>query len=270
MRTITVDSEKESLAKLSRTIKNLLPDQEHLCFDSSMSALAAARETEIDVAFINARMPELSGLALGLYLRELNPFMNLIFLSDTEKDSYQAMQMHASGYLLRTAGKAALKKELDDLRYPELQKKHKRVFIQTFGNFEFFVDEKPVAFKYQRTKEVIAVLVNNRGAQTTNGEIIASLWEDDGDPEKKRSYLGNLRQDLQNTLTKLKLDGIIHKQRGSMAIDKEKVECDLFDWLEKKKESKYQYIGDYMNQYSWPEYFHAELDEISYAMDDEY
>ena len=46
----------------------------------------------------------------------------------------------------------------------------------------------------------------------------------------------------------------------------DKIECDLFDWLEKKKESKYQYMGDYMNQYSWPEFFHAELDEISYSL----
>ena len=103
---------------------------------------------------------------------------------------------------------------------------------------------------------------NNKGAQTTNGELIASMWEDDGDPEKKRSYLSNLRQDLQNTFNKLKLSGIIVKQRGSMAIDTEKIECDLYDWLEKKKDSKYHYLGDYMNQYSWAEYVHAELDDV--------
>ena len=143
-------------------------------------------------------------------------------------------------------------------------------FVSQMGdNFEMFVDGEPVSFKYTRTKEVVAILVNNRGAQTSNGEIIANLWEDDGDPMKKTSYLSNLRQDLQNTLTRLKLNGIILKQRGSMAIAADKVECDLFDWLAKKKDSKYQYTGDYMNQYTWPEYYHAELDEISYAMDDE-
>ena len=179
------------------------------------------------------------------------------------------MQIHASGYIVKPASEQSVKKELNELRYPELRKKYKRVFAQTFGNFELFVDGEPIVFKYSRTKEIIAVLINNRGAQTTNGELIACLWEDDGDPDKKLSYLCNLRQDLQNTLKKLKLDGIILKQRGSMAIVKDKIECDLFDWLEKKKESKYQYIGDYMNQYSWPEYFHAELDEISYAMDED-
>ena len=39
--------------------------------------------------------------------------------------------------------------------------------------------------------------------------------------------------------------------------------------LEKKQESKYHYLGDYMNQYSWPEVMHAELDEISWSFDDE-
>ena len=70
-------------------------------------------------------------------------------------------------------------------------------------------------------------------------------------------------------MTRLKLNGIILKQRGSLAIAADKIECDLYDWLDKKKESKYQYMGDYMNQYSWPEYFHAELDEISYALYDD-
>ena len=114
----------------------------------------------------------------------------------------------------------------------------------------------------------MAVLINNRGAQTSNGEIIANLWEDDGDPEKKASYLSNLRQDLQNTFTKLKLNGLILKQRGSLAIATDRIECDLYDWLEKKQESKYHYLGDYMNQYSWPEVMHAELDEISWSFDE--
>ena len=157
-----------------------------------------------------------------------------------------------------------------ELRHPVGKNRTKRCFAQTFGNFEFFVDGKPVSFKYSRTKEILALLVNNRGSQTTNGEIIASLWEDDGDPDKKSSYLSNLRQDLQNTLTRLKVNDIILKQRGSMAIAVDAIECDLYDWLEKKKESRYNYMGDYMNQYSWAEYTHAELDEISYAMDDDF
>ena len=269
MTIIAVDDERDSLDLISDLIYEKDPDSEILEFDDPLQALALAREQTVDVAFISIMMQELDGLELGRYLKELNPSINLIFLSDEEDDACEALQMHASGYLIKPATKEGMRKELDSLRYPAEQKNRKRVFAQTFGNFDLFVDGKPVAFKYSRTKEMVALLVNNRGAQTTNGEIIASLWEDEGDPETKASYLRNLRQDLQNTLSSLKLTGIILKQRGSLAIAADRIECDLYDWLAKKKDSKYQYLGDYMNQYSWSEYMHAELDEISYAMEDE-
>ena len=128
------------------------------------------------------------------------------------------------------------------------------------------MDGKSLAFKYSKTKEILALLINNRGAQTTNGEIIATLWEDD--EESKASYLSNLRQDLQNILTNNGISDIIVKQRGSMGIAVDHIECDLYDWLEKKKDSQYNYLGDYMNQYSWAEYMHAELDNIMYDMED--
>ena len=140
--------------------------------------------------------------------------------------------------------------------------------VSAFGDFELFVDGKPIEFKYSKTKEIMALLINNRGAQTTNGEIIAALWEDDGDPERRASYLSNLRQDLQNTMNRLRLTDIIRKQRGSLAIAADRIECDLYDWLEKGQDSRYHYLGDYMNQYSWPEVMHAELDEISWSFDE--
>lgn len=264
MTIIAVDDNRNDLDLISDIIYDINPDFEILEFDSPFEALAEAREKEIDVAIIAADMPGLSGTDLGTYLKEINPFTNIIFLSSDKEASYKAIKLHASGYILKPATIQLLKQELEDLRYPEIKKRHKRVFAQTFGNFELFVDGEPVNFKYQKTKEIVAVLVNNRGAQTTNGEIIACLWEDDGDPEKKVSYLSNLRQDLQNTLARLKLEGIIVKQRGSMAIAKDKIECDLFDYMENKSYSRYSYTGDYMNQYSWAEPMHAQLYDMEY------
>ncbi len=269
MTILVVDDDPKALKQITKIVSDINGDAEIIESKDSLSALAKARENDIDVAFISVPMPELGGLDLGQYLKELNPFINLIFVDDTKDHGYEAMKLHASGYLLKDIKKDAVKTELKELRYPEFQKKQKRIFAQTFGNFELFIDGEPVNFKYTRTKEIVAILINNRGAQTTNGEIIANLWEDDGDPDKKLSYLCNLRQDLQNTLKAHKADSILIKQRGSMAIAKDRIECDLFDWLDKKKDSKYNYLGDYMNQYTWPEFVHAELDEISYQLYDD-
>ncbi|MCR5831607.1 MAG: response regulator [Lachnospiraceae bacterium] len=266
MNIFAVDNNRASLDSLEKIIKKVSPDSTCSLFEDPLAALAGAREEEVDIAFLEVNMPQLSGLDLGEYLKELNPHINLIYISDETKKAFDAMQLHASGFVKKPGTSDKVSVEFENLRFPEISKKYKRVFIQTFGDFEMFIDGKPVEFKYRRTKEMFAVLVNNKGAQTTNGEIIASLWEDDGDPDKKLSYLRNLRQDLQNTLTSLKIDGIVLKQRGSMAVAKDKIECDLYDWIENGKESKYKYLGDYMNQYSWPEFVHAELDEISYDL----
>ena len=260
------ETERESVREM---ISAHRPEAELRLFDSGLTALADARKQEADIAVIDTELPELGGLDFGQYLQELYPDVNLIYLSSDKAAGYTALRQHASGILSKPVAEPELVRELEDLRHPSVMKNHKRLFAQTFGNFELFVDGKPIAFKYNRTKELVAVLINNRGAQTSNGEIIASLWEDDGDPEKKASYLSNLRQDLQNTFTKLKLNGLILKQRGSLAIAADRIECDLYDWLEKKQESKYHYLGDYMNQYSWPEVMHAELDEISWSFDED-
>ena len=267
MNILAVDEDKNSLNRIKGILEKVSPDADCFFFDSSLSALAKAREEEMDVAILDVDIPELDGIDLGGYLEELNPYINLIYLSERTDRAFEAMNLHASGYIKKPGTEKEVKKELQTLRYPEIQKKFKRVFAQTFGNFELFVDGQPVEFKYKRTKEIVALLISNKGAQTSNGEIIASLWEDDGDPEKKTSYLSNLRQDLQNTFKKLKLEGVILKQRGSMAIAKDRIECDLYDWLEKGNESKYKYSGEYMNQFSWAEWYHAELDEISYDME---
>ena len=209
MTILAVLENEQAIPSLNTMMAKLQPEADLLCFGSALPALAAARKTEIDIAIVDVKLPELNGLDFGQYLQELYPFVNLIYLSEDSEQAFDAMRQHASGYLLKPAEKESFRRELEDLRHPTVQKNEKRLFAQTFGNFELFVDGKPVVFKYNKTKELVAVLINNRGAQTSNGEVIACLWEDDGDPEKKASYLSNLRQDLQNTFTKLKLNGII-------------------------------------------------------------
>ena len=175
MMVFAVDQSADSLRRISEILPDIVPDGELRCFQSSLEALAAARETEVDAALLEIDLPELNGLDLGQYLKELYPLVNLIFLSEGREKCFEALRMHCSGYLLKPADAEAARREFADLRHPAEQKDRRRVFAQTFGNFELFVDGTPVAFKYNRTKEIVALLVNNRGAQTTNGEIIGSL-----------------------------------------------------------------------------------------------
>ena len=72
MTILTVDDERASLNKINELVKKIKPDSVCYSLDSSLSALAKAREEEIDVAFLDINMPELSGIELAKYLIELN------------------------------------------------------------------------------------------------------------------------------------------------------------------------------------------------------
>ncbi len=48
----------------------------------------------------------------------------------------------------------------------------KRLQIRTFGNFEVLYDNTPLRFKYQKTKEMLAYLVDRNGSMCSTGELM--------------------------------------------------------------------------------------------------
>ena len=127
MTILAVDSSAQALRQFSQALAAAAPDAEVLSFESSLAALAAARERDVDVAFLETDMPELGGLDLGQYLKELHPLINLIYLTKSPDRGYDALALHASGYLLKPATPQALRRELGDLRHPAREKRQ-RVF----------------------------------------------------------------------------------------------------------------------------------------------
>ena len=103
MNILVVDDDRSSLENIKKIVNELMPESECIAFDSSLNVLAKAREQEFDVAFLDINMPELNGIDLGNYLVELNPFINIIFLTEHREFGYEAMQIHASGYIVKPA-----------------------------------------------------------------------------------------------------------------------------------------------------------------------
>ena len=64
MTILAVDDDNTSLKKIKNILAKALPDATCFFYDESLAALAKAREEEIDVAFLEVEMPELSGIDL--------------------------------------------------------------------------------------------------------------------------------------------------------------------------------------------------------------
>ena len=257
MKIIVVDDEQIALEGLMTVISEVAPAAELNGFEYPKDALEYVDSHECNIAFLDIEMVEMSGVELAEQLKKRNPDINIIFATGFEEYRKEAYDLHASGYITKPVTAEKVKKELFDLRRPIPNRKRMRV--QTFGNFEAYIDGKPIAFKYNKTKELLAYLVDRKGALCTSAELQAVIFEDDGGHE---SYMKSLRRDLLETLETAGCGNVVSQQRGKLGIVPDLLECDYYDWCEGKRMGLI-WQGEYMAQYSWSEYTAGVLERIN-------
>ncbi|MGN0693083.1 MAG: response regulator [Oscillospiraceae bacterium] len=257
MRIIAVDDEKLALRSLESAIRKAEPSAEVAVFDTISGALCYASENKCDAAFLDINMRGKSGISLAKKLKLIYPEINIIFSTGYSEYAAEAFEMHASGYIMKPVTAEKVRHELDDLRFRIHEAEQGKLRIQCFGNFDVFIGDKPVEFKYSKTKELLAYLVDRNGAMCTNNEIIAVIWGDDADTKGKKSYFKSIRKDMLDGLRAVGCQDVIRRSRGAVGINKDKVDCDYYDWLCGSASGINAYRGEYMTQYSWSEFTHG-------------
>jgi len=135
----------------------------------------------------------------------------------------------------------------------------KPALVHTFGNFDVFINEKPLVFGRLKAKEALAYLIDRKGSFVTTAELAAILWEE---REYDRSLQNQTQVIISSMMKTLKDNGIsdiIIKKRNQIAVDKSKIKCDYYDFLNREASVVYAYGGEYMSKYSWAEITAGEL-----------
>ena len=244
---LAVDDENLQLNKLVDTLKAADPRCEVLSFNNPLVALEAVKQVKIDVAFLDIEMGGMNGVDLGKRLKQLNPNINIIFVTGYDQYAIDAYSMHASGYLTKPVSIERIKAELSNLRYPMPGGNDaNRLKAQCFGQFEVFYNNKPVKFARSKTKEMLAYLIDKRGAMVSVKELSQALFGED-----KGSYIRNLVADLTQALKELNIEEAFVKRFNSYGIDSSLISCDYYDYLKGEPYAVKAYRGSYMEQYSW-------------------
>ncbi len=262
MKIIAVDDEKLALDTLVDSIEKAVPDASITGFRKPEDALQFIRENDCEIAFLDIKMRGMTGLELAKRLKEIRGDINIIFVTGYSEYSLDAFRLYASDYLLKPATPDAVKLAMEHLRTPVKPVQTKRVRFQCFGNFEIFVDDKPLVFKRQKSKELLAYLVDRMGASATMGELMTIIWDNGPDTSSRQSHLRNLIAELKNVLSEAGVESIILKNRNSIALDCKAVDCDYYDFLRHIPYAVNSYHGEYMMQYSWAEITTAALPRL--------
>ena len=252
MNIILVDDEKYALNSLQRNLKELGIVENINVFDRSFYALEFAKNNEVDVAFLDISMPEMDGIELAKELKKINAKINIIFCTGYSEYMPEAIDIHASGYLLKPASKADIKKALDNLLNP-IEQKMPHFYARTFGTFDFFVDGVPIKFIRSKSKEMFAYLISIRGATANRKDLSAILFQDEYN-SKTQNYLTKIYKDLLLSLQSVNASEIIRKEYNTYSVNTKLFSCDLYDYDKGLPQAINAYDGMFMSQYDWADF----------------
>lgn len=248
MKAIVVDDEIYMLENLQEAV-DASPDIEWAeAFTSCSAALAYIGEHPIDVAFLDINMRGIGGLGLAEKLLEAQPHCKIVFCTGHEEYAVSAFQLHVSGYLMKPITAEAVQKEIDHIK--GVKAMEKLLTVKCFGNFEVLYRGETLPFKRKKAKELLAVLIDRKGAGMTAKQLCAILFPDDTDDNKNASYLRQLVLDLRNALKTVRAEDVLQHDTPFYRVDPNLIRCDYLSFLETGKPD---FCGEYMTQYSWAE-----------------
>ena len=261
MRILCVDDEPLMLQMLEMAVKEAKPDADITAFDDQDELLEDAKSGGCDIAFLDIHMRGMNGVELAKELKAVNPKMNIIFVTGFSEYAGDAMNLHASGYIMKPVTAEKVKSELEDLRFPIEPKSNALLKVQCFGNFDVFTpDGKPVHFERSRSKEIFAYLIHRHGSSCTIKENAAALFEDEKKKKKQQNYIQILISAMMKSLKKIGAEEVINKSYNSLSVDVNLVDCDYYRFAELDAGAVNAYQNEYMRQYYWADFMFNDFD----------
>ena len=256
MTIFAIDDEPKMLKLLHRAVTEAAPDADIMDFSLGSEAVKAIRERKLNpsVIFTDIQMPGLDGLALAVGLKNLLPDTKIIFVTGYDDYAVDAYRLHVHGYVMKPVDAERIREELSNA-LPYIPEENKKLNVRCFGNFEVFWKNEPLYFSRRKTKELMAWLIDRRGAACDAEEIINTLYEGriQSDMMHAKQNLRNLIGDLKNTLCEIGMEDIIIRKNRTLAIRTERIDCDYYRMLEGDMSAVNSFRGEYMEQYSWAE-----------------
>lgn len=247
MRILVVEDEVILLKHLTNRICEVIPEADILAFDNSDDALEALKGKKIDISFLDIAIGEMNGVELAKRIKAVFPTCDIVFCTGYSDYAAAAFDIGASDYLMKPITKEKIEHAITMLRQTDVNLISKHgLYIRCFGKFEVFHHGEPVTTFTKRSKELLAYLVDKGGAVCLSSDIRNAILRGSAD-----SYIRVVKKDLMKTLTELGQEDILIKGWGTMGINRAKVRCDYFDYLDGNPRALNRYKGVYMSQYEW-------------------
>ena len=116
---IVVEDVPLLLRGVIRMVQDELPDADISGFENGADTLAFADAHRAQIAFLDIELDKhMNGVELAKRLKELNPRVNIVFLTSFGEYAQAAHELYSSGYIRKPITPEKIREALDNLRYP--------------------------------------------------------------------------------------------------------------------------------------------------------
>lgn len=269
IRAIVVDDERPSLDKMAKLLRDSGMVESQGKFLNPLEALEHMRKVRIDAAFLDIEMPEMDGFQLAGRILDLQSWAAVVFVTAYDEYAVEAFRINALDYLLKPVDKKRLNETLDRIRQEKnISLSQSRMQVRCLGRFKVIVGSGEVKFRTGKAEELLAYLIDSRGAEVSREEIIDRLWpEYDGD--KAVAHFNTTLYYVRKALLQNGIQLPIEHSRGWYRLDASCIDCDYYRLyslmaapgviddltISDYEEAVALYNGDYLggNQYQWSE-----------------
>lgn len=261
MNILAVDDEIFALEAIAKELEIMFPKA---CLQKEQRAskalewakeLAEKREI-LSYAFLDIQIRGMNGLELAKQLKIYHPNVVLFFCTAYSEYAYDAFTLCAKGYLLKPIKAKDIEHVLDEMvtdwRFFDTKDRNV-VRAKTFGNFDVFVGDTLVTFEREKSKELLAYLIDRRGSSVTTEQIAVVLWEDEPYDRKMKNRVTMIISSLRNSLRNMEIEDILVKSWNHLAIDTSRIKCDSWEYEKGDTAAINSFHGEYMVNYSWAE-----------------
>jgi len=271
VRILAVDDESFALDALVGELCKVFPEGKIERAANAEDALAYADALKrggevLTYAFLDVNLAPsgINGIELARELKQRFPAINLFFCTAHSEYAIDAFALRAKGYFLKPISASEIEEVLCEmvLDWRTKEKKEKEVRIQTFGDFEVFVDGSHLVFERSKAKELLAYLVDRHGAAITTERIASILFPEDNYDRGIKNRVTAVISSLRSTLKKAGIEDVIVRSWNQLAVDTKRFGCDAYDYEKLDPIAVNSYRGEYMFGYEWAEFTTATYDAI--------
>lgn len=246
MNVIVIDDEPSSLLAFASQIIDNASVTANMFKNNFDDALEFARSKPVKAAFLDIVMPGFNGVDLAEKLIKINPGIKIVFITGYAQD-VESIKSRIGKNFYGFCYKPYDPETVTTL-ISGLLAENDKVRFKTFSHFDCFVGNTPVDFPRAKSKELLALLVDRRGATVTMDEAITCLWKEKPADLAKKLYRDAVCR-LKLALKNYHAERIIDVKRARLFLKTEFCVCDLWDYLD--GDEKVSFHGEYMRPYEW-------------------